>query len=402
MLASLLRHFMEPLASKTPHHRRQVQGSAGGGVDPGQVAGHALFAILKTGDHDKTGFWIRHEERTASVEALHASLTSRWLLPFLSEGVILNGSGAYLGPGWQPTERERARSESVRAFRALRQSDDELWRSYHDEHHQKAHCPALYRHWQSWDPILMQRVLNNLLAQKWCAHAIRRHEQRHDMRFDVVAYTRPDYLRTAPMKPWCEWQSDLALNSVVCPFWAMDGVWLTPRKHLSDFTDQPEAYSKCVDWRQPEDLSKGSFHKPPTPSCCYNAEALLAHSILRTPRQPNGGGCEVASRTTILRGVQRLPPLDKSSPRVNSRGYRHVCDVVLKANYGNGAYAESIVKTMGGLSVQAGRALRELFGDDILACREALMPFDQASRIHQHPEHWDPFALHDKRGRQVI
>ena len=98
-------------------------------------------------------------------------------------------------------------------------------------------------------------------------------------------------------------------------------------------------------------------------------------------------------------GFQWLPCC--LSLRVNSRGYRHVCDVVLKANYGNGAYAESIVKTMGGLSVQAGRALRELFGDDILACREALMPFDQASRIHRHPEHWDPFAL-QKRGRQVV
>ena len=39
------------------------------------------------------------------------------------------------------------------------------------------------------------RLLNALLSVSWCAGAVRRHERRTGITFDMFAYTRPDLVR---------------------------------------------------------------------------------------------------------------------------------------------------------------------------------------------------------------
>ena len=40
----------------------------------------------------------------------------------------------------------------------------------------------------------------SVLSIKWCGQAIKRHEERHGVRFDVVAFTRPDLLRSVALR----------------------------------------------------------------------------------------------------------------------------------------------------------------------------------------------------------
>ena len=92
----------------------------------GAEGGSRIFLLLKTHDTNKhlgSVHFERHDDTTrTSVQALTAAISSPWIRPMIGEAVLLNGSGAYLGVGWD--------GSSSQASDALRQADDMLWQRY--------------------------------------------------------------------------------------------------------------------------------------------------------------------------------------------------------------------------------------------------------------------------------
>ena len=393
------RSFASPLLLASLRHNLIAPLTLGGSA----AVPAALFALLKTGDTDKgdmhspNGFY-HHSEATATPAALYAALGSRWLLPLLSEVVVLNGSGTYAGVGWQPSEEERRQAADASittsaasaaspsaagrgaelAAASLRQSDEQSWQRFHPA---AGACRSLLWYTNSTDPLLWERLMKALLGIKWCGQAIERHEARHGVSFDLVAYTRPDLLRFRPLQPWCEFRH-LRSAVHVCPQTGADGSWLSPRQHLHRFTSQPDAFASCKDNRTKQQvlLRHGA---QPLPSCCFNGEALLSYVVHGLPQ----GGCVMTLYTSFLRSVARQ---HEDKLRLSSKAYRHVCGVALSDAYSNGMWATDMRTTMGGLPIETGVELRRLFGKDTKKCMLALAPFDKATEPFLYPT-WNPF-----------
>ena len=417
----LVTNFIEPLSSPC--------GSMGS--TPRASHSAALFLLLKTQDTYKSlgsvGF-EPHNDRRSSISALVAALESPQLRPYITEAVILNGSGAVRDRdaiGWS----FRA---SGRADNALRQADRTLWLRWRKPGRSRNGQSTPFNQSAGASAVTGQdeeRLILNALNIAWCAGAIERQESTRGkgFRFDVVAYTRPDVVHWRPLKPWCEWGAELWTVAHVCELGGRDGVWLVPRSHLGRLAGQAEVWHACDDSWGSRRIASGAQARY---SCQTKAEELLSY-VLRMPSPPVSRGgpkpttsrpaglsrglvAELDSRSeeravagamrlredeshrlvscqwigtekswSVLRQVQRFAPqCPPSTPGGRTttceRRSRHVCDVVLSPAYAQGVFNRRQEGIMGGLPVPTGMGLRRLFGtNNNSACREATTPYDE-------------------------
>ena len=376
----------------------------------GAEGGSRLFLLLKTLDTEKhlgSVHFDKHDDTSrTSLRALTAAIESPWIRPMIGEAVLLNGSGAYLGVGWDGSS-----ALGSHALDALRQADDTLWQSYRASRDDTSSATNVSSSAASnaasnvstnasvWGRRVRgrdeERLVLNALNVLWCAQAIERHEsaERSGRSFDLVLFARPDIVYWHPIKPWCEWNFHLRFQqAIVCEAPGRDGFWITARQHLARLANQAHAWRTCTDsWSRR--VGSGTHIRY---SCRTKAEELLGY-VLRVPAPPveldwescKGLGSE--KDWSVLRQVQRSTtcPLSRrhhGGATTCERKARHVCEVVLSHAYDQGVYQKRTEGVLGGLPVATGFALRRAFGRhsnrSVSACVEATLPYDEAVRKH--------------------
>lgn len=204
-----------------------------------------LFMLLKAADTPKLKGVQRMSfaQHRTSVDALRAALALPWLAHLIEEAAIINGSGSFSGTG-----------RGVRAppGAMVVASNETAWRA------QRARRCVLSTYLAT--GTNEQRLILNHLGQSWCRDAIVRAEARMGHRFDLVAFTRPDFVWWRPLPSWCRWGSEPTLVS--CNRSGCDMAWVAPRSYMGALFGQLEQHRECTE----------------SAVCCSTPEALLRHA----------------------------------------------------------------------------------------------------------------------------
>lgn len=272
-----------------------------------------------TGDHFKT---VHADFTVADIAALFNSSAARTRIQ-LGSATILRGAGS---------APQQVCQQKLCVFSA----DSTRWKSFRRDAN-SSRCKSASDNWE-------MRTLMNSLNIEWCARQISAFESEHRMRFDLVAYSRPDmWWRQALMKGgWCTW------NSTRLTITNGDRAWVTPRRHLAVFSTQAELHRSC---------------KAPAQcrlcDCCGGGEYLL--------------GASLAAAGVPVRDVTLSNPLN---PLVRSVG--GLCESVIGSHYKKlwFHYEQKV-----GIHRSVGSALRAVFGPgetteahkaSLASCRSAL------------------------------
>ena len=225
-----------------------------------------LFVQLKLSDTEKVAGINRvvFRPHTAQLATLRSALRLSWLSSALEEVSIVNGSGAWLGAGVAGDEWRRSGAGSSAGTTAadgdgpsspplLVPSDEGLWGRYAA----KRCTPSAYLRAGTNE----QRLLLGHLSQAWCRDAISRAENRSGRRFDVVAFSRPDYVWWRPLPPWCAWGWRDRDELLSCNRTGCDMAWAAPRKYMGVLLAQALLHRECA-----------------TSQCCGTPEQLFQYA----------------------------------------------------------------------------------------------------------------------------
>ena len=138
--------------------------------------------------------------------------------------------------------------------------------------------------------------MGGALGLKWCEGAILRHEARSGLKFEVVAFMRPDLLLSVPVSSWCSWRS--RHRTLACEAPAADGLWIAPREQVARITSLAAQHASCEGEGTQIRKIRAPFEKHERKgvggtffgnrygikmTCCGGSEALLAYALHRRP-----------------------------------------------------------------------------------------------------------------------
>lgn len=346
------------------------------GLSSDHASSSRLFLYLKTADSNKT-----HEDRPLDQQFLaqHTPLqplfealrSGSWVRRMLGEAVVLGGGGSYDGRGWTPDD-DRAAPEA-----AYRESNEHLAAALRPNA-SKCRDHAFNK---------TRSATDVALGLSWCAHAIGRYEQRHGVRFDLIAYARPDQLFFVPLPTPCRFPFHRTVFA--CQAGGSDGLWVASRQNASQILSVLDEHSKCTDespvyqcmtnrqkhLRVDPGLHSVCKHKAlQQPACCGPGEMMLAHSLAAPSALPvEPLLCEREFEPYRFNFIRQ--GLFDTGPLAGN----HTCEIAMSANYdfimsdasaahdkGGSARARANYRramvTRARLSPIQARALRQIFG----------------------------------------
>ena len=258
-----------------------------------QLGGNtSLCALLKLQDTDKLAprDLVKFHQSTSPYEHVYDALSSRELSPFLREAVIVNGSGS--------PPRGMTHAPGVKP--GVVPSDDQLWKAYTAG----ARC---YRSEYLDIGRNEERLINHRLGMDWCFGAIRAHEERSGINFDVVVYVRPDLIWWRPFVSTCEYAADQMWMG--CDQGGCDMFFTIPRKYAAVLS-QTELHRDCA-----------------APLCCGFSENLHTYA-----KQTALGGAQQLAEAQLV-PHRRADPGDIPNFQVvrSEDAIKSVCDSPARA-----------------------------------------------------------------------
>jgi hypothetical protein len=195
--------------------------------------------------------------------------------------------------------------------------------------------------------------------------------------FDLVVFARPDLVWWRPILAWCDWP--WSHRMLACDRPGCDMAWVTPRRYMERLLGQAELHRDCNDRRPPPHGASRSRNVREIAGCCSTSEWLLwyAQSTRAAPllastsrtRSPHEDPADSDGEIPVQR-TSVLEP-DRSHFTI-LRETSNACERSLSKAYSTKSYALRLQQRHG-LSVATGAQLRRIFGENVSACRAALL-----------------------------
>lgn len=220
------------------------------------------------------------------LPALVNALESNWLRDMLAEAVLINGSGAFSGRGYNP--KPGGGEPRGAAMAALRPPDDgSLAQSFAPNetvckrdryaHDLDLSSSAAEGEVLTGQPGMRPEISSSMqvaLALAWCADAIERYELSSGPgnNFSVVAYARPDQYFAHPVRGWCTYP--IHEHVYACQGAALDGFWVAPRGASHQLLSMLRALASCG-------LGSGRNQLPPQYHCNPQQEGAIVPDLCK-------------------------------------------------------------------------------------------------------------------------
>lgn len=401
ILEGLRWHMVEALAAPSAHSRLFLHLKVADSPKLIGKLGESKYLFTRGVDGPRTV--------ETTVSALRVALRTPWLRRLLAEVALVNGSGsATHATGWSAGASVGASDSADAIVRsALVPSEADGWRQ-----HSSRCCARPYGRsggegsTSTETENVEERMILASLALQWGARALERHERAHGVRFDVVAYARPDLFIHTPVWPWCHWPSRTQYWTCLTDHTPdkashIDALWVAPRGLLHLFTDLAQVHASCDCSAARSTTTSALSHKARATadamhgSCCGGYEALLWYALkqhdaslaqrgeaaLLPAAETLGCASQGVPAGAILRNVKRdVSGLAGASTRSSACGpscrhaSRHVCVVALNSQFVADAKWSGLQLSFVQLPWATGMALRRLFGSGGLkACMEATL-----------------------------